>query len=73
MSKLEQANLVTRKDVLDAVAGLTYEQCSEDEDDARNDAVFERNSGLLVQALWNLLVVRLWVGLCHTDARDELH
>lgn len=35
--------------------------------------VYEQNSAELLRGLWNLLVVRLWVGLCNTfDAVAEV-
>ena len=73
IAKLEQAGLVSGRDVLEAAEGLAYLRFADGEDDAGGDEVYSHNASLLLQAVWNLLVVRLWVGLCQTfDAKEEL-
>ena len=72
IAKLEQGGLVSAKDVEAAAAGVTFEPLS-GLDEERVLEVAEANSRVLLSALWNLLLVRLWVGLCHTfDAKEEL-
>lgn len=73
MAKLEQVGLVIGSDVEQAIASLEFRAFPEDEADPTNSDVYLHNSNILMHSLWNLLVVKLWVGLCQTfDAGAEL-
>jgi hypothetical protein len=72
IAKLEQAGLVSESDVV-AACGTVEFLPFPDSDDALTHAVIDHNSTSVLRALWNLLVARLWVGVCDSfGCRDEV-
>jgi len=72
LANLERVGVVSDADLTAILSGLSFTPLRA-QDDEWNRAAFDANSSRLLQALWNLLVVRLWTALCSTfGARAEL-
>ena len=72
VSHFERTGLLHAADVADAVSRTHFRQLSIG-DAERFDDDCSLNMSSLIQSLWNVLIVRLWAGLCHSfGAASEL-